>query len=379
MSHNDRIAIVTNVVPQYREDMYRRLFMHYGINIHLYCQASIPGMNLNLVHDKFKNNVTLVKVISLQKEKLSWQFLPVIKIFRCYDTIFFYGNPRVLSNFILATLFKLLGKRTVIWGQYHTAGANRVMEKIRLFWWSYFDYLFLYTEKEAQRYKMLYPGKKAVIGMNNGLCQGEIESAIAKTSTKCLEAWRTEHGLDDRLMILSCSRLDEKNRFDLFVDCLPDLVEKYPELLWCVIGDGSAEYMLKDMAENKHVSKHILWLGAIYDQDELAPWFMSSRLLVHPGSIGLSLMHAMGYGLPVVTHDNMDLQMPEIAALEDGVNGVLYREGCKKSLISKVSMLLDNPAMLNELSKCALKTARTEYNTEIMASNFIKINNMISE
>ena len=62
----------------------------------------------------------------------------------------------------------------------------------------------------------------------------------------------------------------------------------------------------------------IRWLGALYEQEVMAPWFLSAKVFVYPGYIGLSIMHAMGYGLPVITHDNMDNQSPEVAALRNG-------------------------------------------------------------
>ena len=372
-----RVAVVQNVIPQYREDMYMRLFDYYGDSLHVYCQSSIPGMNLNVVHDKFGNHISLVKTLSLSKEKLAWQLLPIIKLYKKYDVIFFYGNPRVLSSVVWASLFKLLGKKVVIWGQYHTAGANSRMEKIRLFWWSMFDYLFLYTEYEAQQYKRRFPGTKAAIGMNNGLNQQEIEDASQAVKDRGLGSWKENQGLTDKMLLLSCARLDKKNRYEFFIECLPALVELYPDLIWCVIGKGEEEERLRSKAQSLGVAKHIRWLGAIYNQEELAPWFLCSQLFVHPGSIGLSLMHAMGYGLPVVTHDNIEMQMPEIAALKNGENGILYRENDQESLIKTISKVLDDTNYARKLSEYSLETVRKYFNTQIMSQNFIALEKVI--
>ena len=40
-------------------------------------------------------------------------------------------------------------------------------------------------------------------------------------------------------------------------------------------------------------------LGSIYDEIELAPWFLTADAFVYPENIGLSILHAFGYGLPV--------------------------------------------------------------------------------
>ena len=188
-----------------------------------------------------------------------------------------------------------------------------------------------------------------------------------------------QHGLKNKLLILSCARLDKKNRFEFFIDCLPDLIKQYPDLVWCVIGKGEEENILKNKASSLGIDAYIKWLGAIYKQEELAPWFMSSRLLVHPGSIGLSLMHAMGYGLPVVTHNNLDMQMPEIAALDDGYNGVLYREHNMDSLIAGINRVLCDIDLTNTLSKNSRATVESRFNTRIMAENFMKLEGEIRD
>lgn len=379
MNKHLNVAIVTNVIPQYREDMYRRLIDNYGENLHIYCQKSIPGMNLNLVHNKFNDNITIVNTLSLKKEKLSWQILPIYKLFNEYDVIYFYGNPRVLSNVFWASLFKLLGKNIVIWGQYHTAGANKLMEKFRLTWWKLFDYIFLYTEKEATAYKARFPEVRLVSGMNNGLNLSEIDYAANKYAGSRLDEWKKDNNLIGKTILLSCARLDAKNKFNIFLPVLKKLVKDYPNLIWCVIGNGDEEQSLKNIANELGIDGHITWLGAIYDQEDLAPWFLSSALLLHPGSIGLSLIHAMSYGLPVLTHDNIEMQMPEIAALENNVNGFLFKENNTASMVSKIRNVLDNNVPISEISVSARTTINDKYNTKIMSENFIRLTSSVLE
>jgi len=379
MSDKLNIAVITNVIPQYREDMYHRLVDNYGNDFHVFCQDKIPGMNLNTVHKNFNQNVTIIKALSLQKEKLCWQFLPAFKIIKQYDVVFVYGNPRVLSNVIWSLILKTLGKKVVVWGQFHTASSSSLMKKIRLWWWGIFDFIFLYTDKEAEQYRHLCPDVYYVTGMNNGVNQNEVNAAVNKCSQDILDTWAEENDLKDKVILLSCARLDIKNQFEMVIESLPDIIKIYPDILWCVIGDGDVKSALKEKAEKLGVAEYIKWLGPIYSQDKLAPWFLSARCLIHPGSIGLSLMHAMGYGLPVVTHDNESHQMPEIAALIDGENGLLFREGDKSSLIEKILLLIGDKELSKKLSSHAKQTVADNYNTKIMAEKFIGMVNKTQE
>jgi len=368
-----RVAIITNIIPSYRYDFYRRILAEKTLEIRIFCQPSISGMKLQTVHDKFNNRVKLLKSFGLAKEKMAWQFLPFVQLYKNFDVLFFYGNPRVLSNVFYTVLFKILGKKVVIWGQAHTASANPKLEKLRLSWWRCFDYLFLYTDQEVAYLKNYGFHKQTLIGMNNGLDQRNIETAKAKWTADRLEAWRLERGIADKILILSCARLELKNRFHLMIPALKRLCQTQPKLLWCVIGEGEQNQSLRDTVEAANLGSNILWLGSIYNENQLAPWFLSSKVLVHPGAIGLSLLHAFGYGLPVITHDDLASHMPEIAALKNDINGVQFVANDPQSLFETLSKVLRDDVTLKRLGQQALQTATTEFNTNIMAQRFIQM------
>jgi hypothetical protein len=47
-------------------------------------------------------------------------------------------------------------------------------------------------------------------------------------------------------------------------------------------------------------------------------------------------MHTLMYGTPAITHDDLDQQMPEVEALEDGVTGKLFHWGDAGSLAQAI-------------------------------------------
>src|SRR5262245_35041280 len=136
-----RVAIVTNVVPHYRVAFYERLIRRGDMEVRIFCQRSLPGSNLELHHDRLEERVTLVPFVGLGGERLGWQRLPWRRLLSSFDVLFVLGNPRVVSNLVLATLARAMGKRVVIVGQAHTAGANPLTERMRLWWWRRFDHL----------------------------------------------------------------------------------------------------------------------------------------------------------------------------------------------------------------------------------------------
>jgi len=365
-----RVAVVTNVLPHYRGAFYDRLFQRRDLDVHVFCQRAIPGMNLETVHARFPR-VSLVPAMSLSRERLAWQWLPWARLLSSFDVLFVSGNPRVVSNVVLATAARVLGRPVVLWGQAHTANADPRTERLRHWWWRRFRNLFVYTDGEARWLRGRGFTCHHIVGMNNGLDQRRIDAAAASWTPERLHAWRRQEGLEGRAVVLSCARLEPKNRFDLWLSAMPAVIARVPDLLWCVIGDGEERRVLEARGRDLGLDRHVRWLGALVDEDRLAPWFLASRLLVHPEAIGLTLLHAFGYGLPVVTQDDPAGQMPEFDAFVPGRTGMVYRRGDAADLGDTVGRCLRDDKVLDRMGDEARRIAREAYNVDVMVERFV--------
>lgn len=115
------------------------------------------------------------------------------------------------------------------------------------------------------------------------------------------------------------------------------------------------------------MADRVIFPGAIYDEQELAPWFLSATLFCYPQNIGLSILHAMGYGLPVVTSDRVDNQNPEITALDHGRNGLLYTHADLDALARALDTIVSDPGLRERMSRAAHETATTTFTIKNMA------------
>ncbi len=368
MSRPLRVAVITNMITTYRRDYFRRIFDDPDLAVTVFCQDGIPGMNLPPIHREFGERVVEVPYVGADRELIGWQRLPWRQLLSGFDVYFVHGNPRVLSNVAVSLLLRLTGKRVVIEGQLHTAGSRRLFEEVRLLWWRLFRYVYLYNEVEISSLRAKRGFSKAVaVGMNNGLDQSAIEAAQMQWPESELRPWQHAQGITDRTVLLSCARLEAKNRFELMLDCLPELKRQHPDILWCVIGAGPLRTELEQRFTQAGLSDSVRWLGALYEEAKLAPWFLSARTLVHPGAVGLSLLHAFGYGLPVVTHAERDQHMPEFAALTPGENGLVYPAQDPDAMTAAILEAIEKRGRLGIAAK---QTAQTRFNTRVMAERF---------
>ena len=370
-----KIGITTNIITTYRKGFYDRLFSKPDIDVTVYCQDHMPGMNLLSIHKQYPSNVKIIKFISAKKEKIVWQFLPWKEIITKYDVVFVSGNPRVLSDVVLGTLLRLMGKRVVLWTMAHSYRGNKLTESIRLLWSQIFQNIFVYTDKEVEYLKEKGFRNHYILGMNNGLDQKNIDSIVSKWTEEKITKWMELNDYQNKKIIISCARLETKNNFGLVIEALPKIVQKIPNLLWFLIGGGDEEENLKKLASKLRVEKHIVFLGAIYEEEKLAPYFLSSLLFIHPAAIGLSLLHAFGYGIPVIVHDQIDLHGPEYAAFQNHITGKNFKFNDPDDLANVIITLLNNPNEINQMKRNVQKIAREQYNVDIMVDRFIQMAN----
>lgn len=371
-----KIAILTNIIPTYREGFYDRLFSRKDVSLTIYCQDSIPGRNLKSIHEKYGENVKIVKHLSANKEMIVWQFIPWRSIFSDYDVVFIEGNPRMLSNVLMSFILHIFNKGVVIWTQAHSFRNSKLSENIRLSWLRIYKHIFVYTDSEVIFLQNKGFKTNKMLGMNNGLDQNKIDLSASEWPKERLQQWRKANGTINQTIVLSCARLDAKNKFGQVVQALPLIIKQVPDLLWCIIGDGDERASLETQVNELGLNNHVHFTGALYAENELAPWFLSARLLIHPAAIGLTLMHSFGYGLPVVTHGVSTLHNPEYAAFEPEKTGRNFKMNDIPDLAQTVVDLLNDQPALAKMKDHVLHLARNKYNVDIMVDQFLKISAM---
>lgn len=369
-SSKRKVAAVINFLPDYRTDLYRRLLARNDLELTLFCHVPPAGGRLKVVHEQFAAHVRLTPARFFGGERLVWSHLPWRELLTRYDTVFVEGNPRYLAFALLATALRVLRRPVVLWTMVHSFRNNPQRQWLRLAWTRCFPRILVYTETEAEHLIKLGFQRSRVVSINNGLDQGRIAGATARWPASALTAWQAEHGLTGRRLVLSCARFEPKNKFLQVVDVLPALVKRCPDVLWCVIGEGAQGEQLRQAVLARGLQDHVRWIGALHDEAMLAPWFLSASMLVHPGAIGLTILHAFGYGLPVVTHRNAQTHCPEFVAFTEGSTGLTFPEDDLEALERAALSLLEDQSLRHHMRSRCLDVAENRYNTRMMAERF---------
>lgn len=363
---NKRIAIIANIIPSYREGFYKKIISNNNYQIKIFVQKKLPTP-IKTSHHKFKKNVTLVNFFSIGNEKIVFTSLPIVKLFKNFDLFVIEGNPRYISHFLLATALLILRKKVILWTMAHSSNNNKIREKVRLWWTRLFKFIYVYTDREKIFLKKQGFKSNIIFPMNNGLDQDNIDS-IKKSLKNKIFTKNTKHKF-----FLSCARLLKKNKFDLAIKAFAEIKKTNNNFTWIVVGDGNEKKNLKNLVAKYKLSKNIKFKGSIYNEKKLAPYFLKSECLIHPSSIGLTLIHSFGYGLPVITHSRKQFHNPEIAAFVNNRTGLSFDMDNVNSLKNAIKKFLDKKNLKLLFTNNCYEIVKKKYNASTMAKNFFKL------
>ncbi len=369
-----KIAIITNIIPTYREHFYDIIFNNSLYDVQVFCQSHIAGTNIKSSHEKYNEKIYILKSYSpFKSERLVWQFLPVVKLFKDFDILVVDGNLRHLSQAILSTIFKLFGKKIVVWSNVYTFGGNKDKQKIRLAWWKMFDNFLMYTEKDATILREIGFENKNILSINNGLNQNAIDKHKQIWNQKMLLDFKIKHQIASENIIISSGRFNEVNNHIIALKAIEIVKKTFPDILWIVIGDGSEKDEIEKKIKDSGLTDNVRLLGEVYDEEKKCPWFLISEFFLHPGPIGLSIFNAYGYSLPVITHENQSNHGPEFFLFEENKTGFLFKENDENDLARKIIFALKNKETLEYMTTYTYNIARNKNNTDIMSKQFFKM------
>lgn len=117
-----------------------------------------------------------------------------------------------------------------------------------------------------------------------------------------------------------------------------------------IVGKGPEENLIKDLIEKKGLSNAIVMTGAIYEEEVLKDYFLTSLLCISPKQAGLSVQKSLGYGTPFVTRPDA-ITGGERLDVFDKENGFFY-----ETIEELADIMVDaykNPAKIEVMSNNA--------------------------
>lgn len=258
-----------------------------------------------------------------------------------YDRYLMMGHSRNLS-ILLFVIFKRMffsKKKVYLWTHGIYGKENRLEYSIKKLLLESADGVFLYGNYSMNL--MIQKGFDAnkLFTIHNSL---NYEEQLKLRKRLKLSNIYIDHFKNTNPVIIFIGRLNAIKRLDMLIEAVSILEQKKVFVNLVFIGDGDEKDRLMKLSTDKGIDQRVWFYGACYDEEKNAKFIYNADLCVAPGNVGLTAMHALMFGCPVVTHDNFAFQMPEYEAIKVDQTGCFFTFNDIVSMTDSIEKWLSN-------------------------------------
>ena len=352
-------ALITNILSHYREPIYSKMIEN-GFDI--YGDTENP---LGIKPIEIDKKVGYFRVKNKYfKNIVFWQNDVIRLVFKRYDSFILLADVFSISSWFFLIVSRLKNKKVFLWGHGFLGKESFFKRKLRLTFFNLADGIFVYGHR-GERILKEQGYKKHISVIYNSLNYNYQNSLLKSTDKKKLQEIKNQLFDDNNEILLYSGRITIEKKLDQLIDAAYILREKYNKAVNVLfIGAGGDIERLREYSKLKGVNCN--FYGACYDERDLSYLFQLSTLCVAPSHIGLTGIHSFTYGLPVITHNDFDTQMPEFEVIEDGVNGYFFKKNNIDDLASKINLYLDKSYVeRNDFIENCFHIIESRYNADV--------------
>lgn len=357
-----KVALVQHILSHYREPIFRLL-----------CQQQ-DGVEYTLFSDPV-NTRSSVKTIDPQKAAipveqggLRWRFLKNISFYEWlwqsgvvrlslskeFDTIIYEGSSYFISTWVGAALARLTGKRVLMWSHGFLKKEKGFKGWLKKIFYRLADGMLLYHNKAKDiLIKKGFNSENLHVVYNSLDYDTQIKIRATISDDDKAACRKKLFKKTDLPILLFIGRLTRKKKLLMILKAAKLLKDKGRECNILFVGDGPISDKLRKMARQMNLDTNLCLFGPCYDEKENALLISTADICVAPGEVGLTCMHSLVYGTPVITHDDPDFQMPEYEAITPGYNGAFFKKDSVEDMAVVIERwLMENPVRETTTKRC---------------------------
>lgn len=290
-----------------------------------------------------------------------------------YDRYIMLGETRCISTWLFLLLSKFYSKKKVyLWSHGWYGKESRIERIIKKVFFKLADGVFLYGN--YARELMIKEGfnKDKLSVIHNSLAYDE---QLATRSKLKKEEIYAEHFGNSNKNLVFVGRLTEVKKLDMILHVMAKCKTDGKEYNLTLIGEGEKKDELEKLTKESGLENNIWFYGSCYNEVELGGLIYNADLCVSPGNVGLTAMHSLVFGTPVLTHDHFPLQMPEFESIKEGETGCFFRYNDIDSLAQKINEWFEVLHDREEVRKKCMKEIdeywTPYYQIEVLKNNLL--------
>ena len=377
--HPVKVLVVQQINRAYRVPLLGRLSEHPNIELTMLhgtnppVQAGDVGISMASGPMPFRTISGPIGGMRAQGREVLW-FGLALQVMRreFFDVVICDFYARLLSIWPMQSIQHRRNAGFILWGIGFHQYPTPILDIVRLMMIKRTDALLLYSNKESQQYQRLgVPPDKCFVIQNTVDLEG-IDTALASVTKQHIEACRRQLSTPEGPVLLHVGRLAKNKRLDLLLQVLPRLQKRWPNIRLALIGEGPEHAPLQRLAHVIAVDGLVRFLGPITDHKFLAPWVLTSDLVVAPGQVGLLAPMSLAYKRTLVISNVSEHHGPEVQAFAPGETGMIYEYENLEDLGRVISNLLAAPEKCRKFAAAGATRVREFMGPERMLNSFLR-------
>ncbi len=367
--NNKNSAFIFKYIPYYRKGVFSELIKSdIEFNMTFYTgvkeQESIRLIDLNKYND---SKIIRTNTYFYKPSLLLWQSGIIKNILLSKHKVFIFdGAISHLPVWIFLILCKITGKKSLLWSHGFKGIDKGLKLRLRLlFFKTLASGNIIYGNHEKKIMIQLGFNPKNITVIYNSLESQLQREILTNLNTNEIYLLKKKYFINPNLFtILFIGRLIKKKNVLQVAKLCNDLHKEGNPINCIFIGKGEEEDTLCKFIDKNSLNDYTYFTGELYDEKEIAKYFSMTNLMVSPGNVGLNCIHSLGYGVPVLTHNNFAYQNPEVEAIENGKTGILYEYNDYNDMLLKLKHFINSDYNKNITKSLCFEKIDNKYNPE---------------
>lgn len=286
---------------------------------------------------------------------------------------------QVLSNgiggWLCKTLFSIPYVMWVYGSETVRLGRNRLIRKVLKGILGKAECVVVNSEFTKEEYLKFGVDEEKLVKINPG-----VDTSFFKPMEKektIIEGF----GLEDKKVILTVSRLDERKGHDKVIEALPEVISAVKDLRYLIVGKGREEERLKNLADKMGLNEYVVFAGYVPDE-ELPLYYNLCDIFVLPNRIteqtslrgdyegfGIVFLEASSCGKPVIGGKTGGVS----DAVVHGETGLLVDPLSAEEIALAIVDLLQNERKAAEYGRNGRQRAVKGFDWKVLSKKLEKI------
>lgn len=372
MKKQNSTCCIFNLAPHYRAPIYTLMDKELGCDFYFgdKVESLMKIMDVNALKG-YKKTVENKRILF---KRFWWQKGVLHLVFKKqYKHFILTGDTGILSSWLILMLCIILRKKTYIWMHGLQSEPSWKGKILTYPFYLMADKFLLYGENAKRKMVELGFQENKMECIYNSLDydqQLSIREKLQKTGVYA------DFFKNNKPIVIYIGRIQKVKKIDMLFEAVKVLEERNVFCNIMLVGENTDDINIQKLhSENNLQSKFWLY-GACYDENKIAEFVYNADVCVSPGNIGLTAIHSMAYGVPVITHDNFVKHGPEFETIKTGKTGDFFKENDISDLSNKIEKWLSLESVKREKIRNACYTIIDEkYNPHYQVNLLRKLLN----